>query len=145
MAANDNLAAARRITFELFQDGKLTLLEELTAPDFRNEGQTAGPTQGRASLANAIERVRGAFPDLRYHLEHEIAEGDAVVHHLVARGTHRGPIAGFAPTGKTAVWREMHLMRFAGGRMVEQWGVVDRLGLLQQLGAVLDLASTRRS
>lgn len=136
MAVTDNLAAARRVTFELFQDGKLALMEHLTAADFRNEGQTAGPEQGRANLANAIQRVRAAFPDLRYHLEHEIAEGDAVVHHLVARGTHRGPIAGFPATGKPAMWREMHLMRFADGRMIEQWGVVDRLGLLQQLGLV---------
>ena len=134
MAATDNLAAARRVTFELFQDGNLALMDELTAADFRNEGQTAGPEQGRANLANAIQRVRAAFPDLRYHLEHEIAEGDAVVHHLVARGTQRGPIAGFPATSKAAVWREMHLMRFADGRMIEQWGVVDRLGLLQQLG-----------
>lgn len=59
---------------------------------------------------------------------------DLVVHHLTARGTHRGPLAGFAPTCKAAVWREMHLMQFAGGKMNRQWGVVDRLGLLRQLG-----------
>jgi predicted ester cyclase len=125
---------ARRVTFDLFAAGDLGLLDALTAVDFVNEGQTAGPAEGRANLANAIARVRRAFPDLQYTLAHEVVEGDLVVHHLVARGTHRGPIGGFDATGRTAVWREMHLMRFAGDRMVEQWGVVDRLGLLQQLG-----------
>ncbi len=132
--SNDSKAIARRVTFELFAAGRVALLDDLTTDDFRNDGQTTGPSEGRANPANAIERVRRAFPDLEYTLEHEIAEGDLVVHHLVARGTHRGPLAGFEPTGRTAVWREMHLMQFAGGKMNRQWAVVDRLGLLRQLG-----------
>jgi predicted ester cyclase len=136
MKANDNSAVARRITFDLFQSGNVALLDELTTPDFRNEGQTAGPNEGRANLSNAIARVRGAFPDLEYTLEHEVADGDVVVHHLRARGTHRGQLGPYAPTAKSAAWREMHLMRFRDGRMTEQWGVVDRLGILQQLGLI---------
>jgi predicted ester cyclase len=135
MSISQNKAAARRVTFELFAAGNLALLEELTHPDLRNEGQTAGPVDGRANLANAIARVRQAFPDLKYTLEHEVAEGDLVVHHLVARGTHRGLIGNLPATGKSAVWHEMHVMRFADGRLLEQWGIVDRLGLLQQLGS----------
>ena len=130
----DNRAVARRITFGLFAAGDLAQLEELTTPDFVNHGQTPGPGSGRENLRNAIRRVRAAFPDLHYTLQHELVDGDFVLHHLTARGTHQGPLAGHAPTGKSASWAEMHLMRFAGGRMSEQWGVVDRLGLLQQLG-----------
>jgi predicted ester cyclase len=128
-------AVARNVTFELFAKGDLKRLEDLTAPDFINHGQTGGdPNEGRENLKNAITRVRAAFPDLTYTLEHEMVEGELVLHHVTARGTHTGPILGHAPTGKQAVWAEMHLMRFSGGKMTEQWGVVDRLGLLQQLG-----------
>ena len=135
-SADRNRSAARRITFELFAAGKLSLMDELTTPGFVNHGQTPGvpEAEGRASLANAIERVRAAFPDFRYDLVHEVADGDLVVHHLAAHGTQRGPFAGAAPTGRTAVWREVHVMRFEEGRMAEQWGVVDRLSALQQLG-----------
>lgn len=133
---SDNRAAARRVTFDLFARGDLSLLDELTTPAFRNHGQTPGPAEadGRANLANAVERVRAAFPDLSYEIEHELADGDLVMHHLSARGTHLGPLAGAGPTGRSAVWREAHLMRFENGKMAEQWGVVDRLGILQQLG-----------
>jgi predicted ester cyclase len=133
---DENRAVARRITFELFASGDLSLIEELTALDFVNYGQTPGfpDREGRTSLANAIRRVRAGFPDFRYRLEHEVAEGELVVHHLAASGTHSGPFAGAAPTGRLATWREVHVMRFAAGRMVEQWGVVDRLSVLQQLG-----------
>lgn len=135
-AAAVNRAAARRITLELFGAGRLELMDELTADSLCNHGQTAGvpDAQGRASLAHAVERVHCAFPDLRYELVHELADGDLVVHHLIAHGTHSGPFAGAAPTGRPATWREVHVMRFADGRMTEQWGVVDRLSVLQQLG-----------
>ena len=101
-----------------------------------NHGQTAGvpDTEGRASLAHAIQRIASAFPDFRYDLVHELAEGEIVVHHLTASGTQSGPFAGAAPSGRRAMWREVHVMRFQAGRMAEQWGVVDRLSALQQLG-----------
>lgn len=142
---NENRAAAHRVTFELFARGNLSLLNELTTPTFRNHGQTPGPAgaDGRASLTNAIQRVRAAFPDLGYEIEHELAEGDLVMHHLTARGTHLGPLAGTAPTGRTAAWREAHVMRFENGKMAEQWGVVDRLGILQQLGLASGAPPTR--
>ena len=131
-----NRTAARRISFELFAGGNLALMDELTTPDFVNHGQTPGvpDAQGRASLANAIQRIRAAFPDFRYELVHEVVEGDMVVHHLAASGTQTGPFAGAAASGRAAKWREVHVMRFAAGRMAEQWGVVDRLSALQQLG-----------
>ena len=132
----DNRTIARLVTFELFAKGELKRLAELTTSDFVNHGQTVGPSSGRDNLKNAIERVRAAFPDLNCALEHEMAEGDFVLHHLTARGTQRGSLAGRPATGKEAVWAEMHLMRFRDGRMSEQWGVVDRLGIFQQLGLI---------
>lgn len=134
--SDDNRTIARLVSFELFARGDLNRLAELTTPDFVNHGQTAGPASGRDNLKNAIERVRAAFPDLSYTLEHEMAEGDLVLHHLTARGTQSGALAGRPATGKEAVWAEMHLMRFRDGRMSEQWGVVDRLGIFQQLGLI---------
>ena len=145
MANSDIRTAAGLVTFELFAKGDLSRLEELTAPDFINHGQTGGdPNAGRENLKTAITRVRAAFPDLAYTLEHEMVDGEFVLHHLTARGTQTGAILGHPPTGKPARWTEMHLMRFVGGKMTEQWGVVDRLGLLQQLGIGLGAAPAAR-
>jgi predicted ester cyclase len=134
MGDSDPRTLARLVTFELFAKGDLAQLEALTASDFVNHGQAGGSGSGRENLQTAIMRVRAAFPDLIYTLEHEMVEGEFVMHHLTARGTQSGPLLGHPPTGKSAAWAEMHLMRFSSGRMTEQWGVVDRLGLLQQLG-----------
>jgi predicted ester cyclase len=46
----------------------------------------------------------------------------------------RGDFMGMPAAGKEATWSEIHITRFADGKAVEHWGVVDQLGMLQQLG-----------
>ena len=38
------------------------------------------------------------------------------------------------PSGKSATWQQMHIIRFTNGKQVEHWAVIDQLGMLQQLG-----------
>ena len=45
---------------------------------------------------------------------------------------------GLALTGKSVVIAGMAFSRVADGRIVEQWDQADMLGLIQQLGALLD-------
>jgi hypothetical protein len=57
-------------------------------------------------------------------------------------GTHRGPYINhlknlMAPTGKSFSLQGIDIWRFDGhGKWSECWSSVDRLGMLQQLGAV---------
>jgi predicted ester cyclase len=82
-----------------------------------------------------IPVLRQAFPDLEYTIEDQISEGDKVAQRLTARGTLKGEFMGMQPTGKTAVWQEMHWHRFdAGGLLVEHWDITDSLGMMLQLG-----------
>jgi predicted ester cyclase len=46
----------------------------------------------------------------------------------------RGDFQGMPASGKEATWSEIHIVRFADGKVVEHWGVVDQLGMLAQLG-----------
>ena len=41
---------------------------------------------------------------------------------------------GEAPTGAEVRLHGIQIFRIADGRIVERWGVLDQLGLLQQLG-----------
>ena len=50
------------------------------------------------------------------------------------RGTQRGPFLGLPPTGKSMTIEVIDIGRFEDGRLVEHWGVPDRLGALEQLG-----------
>jgi predicted ester cyclase len=52
------------------------------------------------------------------------------------RGTHRGPFFGVPPTGKPILGQSMAIYRLAGGQIVEENGLPDMLGILQQIGAL---------
>lgn len=59
------------------------------------------------------------------------------------RGTHRGEFMGVPPTGRRVEVGGIWIHRLEGGRIVEgrEWGQVNWLGLLQQLGASTDGAA----
>jgi steroid delta-isomerase-like uncharacterized protein len=86
-----------------------------------------------------IQFIRGAltgFPDLQFSVQQLVAENNVVVARLKGRGTHRGEFLGVPPTGRQVSLVSMESFRVADGMLVEQWVVMDVLGLLQQLGAV---------
>ena len=43
---------------------------------------------------------------------------------------------GMPPTGNAVRQDHMHFVRFRNGKAVEDWGVRDDLGMMQQLGAI---------
>ena len=76
------------------------------------------------------------YPDIHLAVEDLIAEGDKVVGRTTVTGTHQGEFMGVAPTGKSVTYNEMFIFRFAHGRVVETWGVVDVYGQMKQIGVI---------
>jgi predicted ester cyclase len=76
------------------------------------------------------------FPDLRVTIEDMIAEGDKVVIRFTTHGTQQGALGSIPPTGKQVAVPTIEITRIADGKIVEDWGLDDRLGMLQQLGLV---------
>jgi len=77
-----------------------------------------------------------AFPDARWNLEDQIAEGDKVVTRWTFIGTHRETFLGIPPTEKQLVSGGICIDRIVDGRIVEEWEEWDTLGMMQQLGVV---------
>jgi len=75
-----------------------------------------------------------AIPDRTDRIEVLMAEGDEVWMRFSTGGTHSGPLAGIAPTGKRVGVHVASLMRFAEGKIIESWTFADEFGLLLQLG-----------
>ncbi len=65
-----------------------------------------------------------------------IAEGDKVVVRGTWSGTHKGEFMGIAPTGKSVSFGVIDIVRIAGGKVVEHWGQMDNLRMMQQLGVI---------
>jgi hypothetical protein len=53
---------------------------------------------------------------------------------MVMSGTHKGAWLGIPATEKSASMRLMTVHRIQGGKVVEDWVLVESLGLFQQLG-----------
>ena len=79
-------------------------------------------------------RARSAVPDATIESLDEIAEGDKVVVRWTVHGTHQGVFLGIPPTGQQLTWTGMTIYRIADGKVVEERGEEDALGLMQQLG-----------
>ena len=79
--------------------------------------------------------LRG-LPDMDFRVEDMIAEGDLVASRNVWHGTHTGPFRGMPPTGKKVTVTAMGFSRIKDGKVLEHWGQVDFLGLLQQIGVL---------
>ncbi len=59
-----------------------------------------------------------------------------VVQRVIGTGTMKGAFQGMPPSGKSATWSEIHIVRFANGKVVEHWANIDQLGMLTQLGFI---------
>jgi predicted ester cyclase len=51
-------------------------------------------------------------------------------------GSHQQPFQNIPPTGKQVSITAIDIIRIADSKIVEHWGVMDQLALLQQLGAI---------
>jgi predicted ester cyclase len=112
----------------------LGALDELVAADVISHNATPGLPAGLEGGKMAHRATLAAFPDLHYHIEDLIAEGDRVAMRFRLHCTHKGEFMGLAPTGKEITLEGISLFRLAGGKIVEHWAVQDGLALMTQLG-----------
>ncbi len=134
MGTQENTASATRFLEEVMNRGNLSVIDELSAPNFVDHSAPPGVSPTNEGFKAFVAMFRSAFPDLHYTLEESIAEGDRVAQRTTAHGTMKGDFMGMPASGKSATWSEIHITRFENGKAAEHWGVVDQLGMLVQLG-----------
>jgi len=120
-----NKAVIRRLVAEVFNHGRLDLIDELYA----------------AELAPAAKRwitpFLASFPDVHMEVVELVAEGDTVVGRFTCSATHLGAWLGHAPTGRRFERvDEVSIFRLRDGRIVHAWSLEDSLSRLRQLGLV---------
>ena len=136
--SDQNKALARRNVEEIWNQGNLSVIDELVAPNatFHDPAVPGGKFTGPEGFRQFVQIYRGAFPDVRLTIEDLIAEGDKVVSRWTATGTQKGELMGIAPSGKRVTVTGCNIDQYQNGKIVEGWASYDMLGLLQQLGVV---------
>ena len=96
------------------------------------EGLVGRETELAVAAAAVCELCEGRASAL-------VIEGEAgkVVARVRATGTHQGEFMGMPATGKSVDMQLIDIIRFGDdGLAHEHWGVLDALGMMQQLGAI---------
>ena len=115
--------------------GNLDIVEELFAPDYKHHDPVNPDViVGNEGVRRHIQSLRGAFPDLVFHVEDMVSDGEKIVIRWTANVTHTGDYFGIPPTGKSAVITGMNTWQVKDGKAVEGWVNRDDIGLAQQLG-----------
>ncbi len=128
-------ALVRRLIEEGFNQGNLDVADELIAPDMV-EHQSFGPNHaaGAEGVKAVMASLRRAFPDFHLAIDDLALAGDTVWLRMTGTGTNDGSFMGHPPTGRRMRTDVFDALRVESDRVVEHWGVPDRLGTLFQLG-----------
>ena len=119
-----------------FNQGDLAAIDKLVAPDGISHHLSWGMPANRMGLKQLIAMLRTAFPDLHCTIEDQLIKGDKIAAHWTMRGTHKGLFLGNSPTNKPILVQGLIYARIEDNQIIENWTMIDQMGVLQQLGLV---------
>jgi steroid delta-isomerase-like uncharacterized protein len=130
-----NKAAARRWSEELWSRGNLAVADEIIAPDYqRHDPGDPFPARGPEDVKRIVTMLRSMLADFHIEVEAMIGEGDFVVSRYTTTATDSVGYMGMPATGKQIRTPAIQIFRFENGKIVESWAARDDLGTLKQLG-----------
>ena len=131
MSADTNRALVERFYEEVVNERRLETIDVLLSEDFVHNGER----RGRDGQRQTYEAFFAGFPDLRSEVVEILAVDDMVAVHRRWTGTHEGAFQDVEPTGRSVEFESTAILTVRDGQIAEYRGVVDLLGLMQQLGA----------
>ncbi len=134
MSAEENKRVVERFAEE-WNKGNVEGALALAADNIVDHNPMPGQLPGKEGMRQALVSFKKTFPDIKLNNDFVIAEGDRVVDHGVARGTHQGDLMGIPASNKPVSIEYTDIYRVANGKIVEMWHAEDMLGMLQQVGA----------
>lgn len=122
-STSPNKEAVTRWVTEVINGGNLGVADEIFSPELAEEAR------------QWVIPFRASFPDVEMRIVDMVEEGDSVAGRFLCSATHSGEWLGRAPTGRRFQdVDEAYFFTFRDGKIVEQWGIEDTQGRLDQLG-----------
>tara|TARA_R110000868_G_scaffold8205_3_gene42537 strand:+ start:130651 stop:131067 length:417 start_codon:yes stop_codon:yes gene_type:complete len=127
----------KRYFEEVWNQGKLDVLDEIMSPDYVNHSPGApNPLPGPEGLKPIVAAIREGFPDLHYEIINMVVTDKQVAVHTIMRGTNIGELFGMPATGKAVEVAQMQIERIVNNQLSEHWRVTDELTMMKQLGKI---------
>jgi steroid delta-isomerase-like uncharacterized protein len=135
MDADGNKRVVAGFIEEVLNGRRLEAAGDYVADDVVEQAPFPGQGPGLAGLKDVLRGLFAVFPDMRWVIEEQIAEGDKVLTRFIWTGTQSLEFLGVAATGRSvSVWG-MVVDRIEDGRIKDTRILMDLLGLMQQLRA----------
>ena len=136
MSEEQNGATVRRFVDEAMNKKNLDVGDDLLTADVIFHTPSGEALEGIEGWKRYAGMFITAFPDLDFKVEDTIAGSSKVVLRWVGTGTHRGNLRSIPPSGKQVSFPGVAIYRLEGDKIAEMWGMIDMLGLMQQIGAI---------
>ena len=106
--------AAFRRTARIWQEGRVDLIGEIVTSDY--VGHTSAGDRNIDGLRQRILEFHALYPDMKFTIEDQLADGDRIATRMTAVGTSKA-------TGKVVHLIGLNISRFVGNRIAEEWPV----------------------
>jgi predicted ester cyclase len=131
----EKVEIVRRLIDEGFNNGNLSVADEVIAPDLKEHQRFDPPLPaGPSGTKVIISSLRAMFPDIKLSIEDTVVDGDKVWIRMKAAGTNTGSVMGKPPTGKKMEIDVFDVCLIKNAKIIEHWGVPDQLSMLEQIG-----------
>ena len=138
MSLQANAQLIERYFEEVWNQGKVDVLDELLTSDYRNHSPgLPDPQPGPDGLKPIVLMMRSGIPDLHYAIVDLVVAADRVAAYVHMTGTHTGSLFGIEPTGKSIDVRQMQIEWIRDGRICQHWRITEDLKMMRQLGVIL--------
>ena len=130
MPAKENETLVRRANDEVWNQGKVDVIDELYTEDFvlHDMGQDY---HGREAYKQYVREAHAILPDLHSTIDDLIITESAAITRWTLQGTHKGELRVgdkvISPTGKRVVIHGITWNRVANGRIAEAWMYRERV------------------
>jgi len=142
VSTKDNINIAHRFA-QAWTAGCLDIIDELAAPDIVvSYPIPPEPIRGPEAFKAFLSELFVGLPDSTVTVDDTIAEGDKVACRWTMKGTHKGPLFGFAATNRQVQISGFTFYRIVNGKVVEETGMGNNISLMQQIGAIISPAQS---
>ena len=123
----------RRLFDEVLTQNNLDKIDDIYAEDYEFDAPAltanAGPAQsGREAFKGRVKAFRAAFPDMSYNIDEIVSDGEIIATKFHMSGHHKGPFAGFQPTGRYSTVTGIHYTYIVDGKIKKTWAGFTNIG-----------------
>lgn len=137
MNITEKKAFSRRLIETVWNEGKVDTLDTFLTPNHRYTDASSSLHEiGIDALKKHVLSFRKAFPDAKFKIEDQIAEGEKLVTLLTVTATHEGEFMGLPASHKNASLPAISIERFEGDKVAEVFVLWDALTFMRIAGGL---------